>query len=37
MPYILGIVTEFAKSVYQKHGYMHTTPRPKINLANKAT
>lgn len=32
-----GIVTKSAKSVYQKHGYMHAPLRPKIGLANTAT
>jgi len=32
----VGIVTGSANSVYQKHGYMNITQRPKINLAIKA-
>jgi hypothetical protein len=38
-PTVLGgstIITKSAKGVYQKHGYMPTTPRPKIGFANKA-
>jgi hypothetical protein len=31
-----GIVTEFANSLYQKHGYMNAIHPPKINLANTA-
>jgi hypothetical protein len=29
-----GIVTEFANSLYQKHGYMNDIHRPKISFAN---